>query len=732
MNRRWSAVLLLLLGAAVGFGARLDDAALRDSLRYLPPNIRSYYLDKAGFDMWPAAQPRPESTGLRLIGKWGAGPSVRVTGRDSIVYLSRGSEVVVINFADTANPRVLTTIQAPGLVARSILVGNRLYVSSGYIETFDVSDPAHPVKLGSILARAPAIDVIDTLVYTLYRDSFKVFNFADPANPVMLGACRDSGYDLSVCKGYAYVGDGGGLYVLDVTNPASPHRVASWGSDVIGVRARTTICCVTTDNPNNPGELRFTILDMRNPSSPTPLGSLNSCGGYDIFLDDSLAFLSGYYTGGHEFQIVGIGDTLNPTRIGSCNTPGDNFGVWADVSHNQAYVADDLRGLAVLNITNLNSPRIDTTLLRAGISVDVSIDGHYAYVASSTCGLLILDVADPTRPAQVGALDGTVSIDINAVTARDSFAFVGWAPSMRTLHTIDVSDPTNPTWVGGDTLFNVPEDMVLRDSFLYVAEDNKFQVVNVARPREPAVVGTCGLQFDTYGICLDDTLAYVASYPFAVVNVRDPASPVVVGTITRGACNGSVRDTFLFMSSGGVVVYSVSDPTQPTVLDSISPGTNTAWVEPVGSLLYTGHRDGVRVVDASDVHNMHVRGFGATPFGVNRLRYSSPYLYAACYDAGICIFESTQVGVNDNDTCAQVGPEALAWPNPTRGLVHLSLSSTSYGLAVRDVTGRALHIPTAPGRSRRTELDMSSLPSGVYFIEVRTGAETKTGKVIIQ
>jgi hypothetical protein len=182
--------------------------AVQESLRYLPPNMRSYYLEKAGFDMWPMAQSEPESTGLRLVGKWGAGPSVRVTGRDSIVYLSRGSEVVVIDFADTANPRILNYIQAPGLVARSILVGNRLYVSSGYIETFDVSDPANPIRLGSVLARAPAIDVVDTLVYTLYQDSFKIFNFADPANPAMLGACRDSGYDLSVCNGYAYVGDG--------------------------------------------------------------------------------------------------------------------------------------------------------------------------------------------------------------------------------------------------------------------------------------------------------------------------------------------------------------------------------------------------------------------------------------------------------------------------------------------------------------------------------------------
>ena len=141
------AVLCLAAGA---FGGRLsfqEQAAMQESLRYLPPNIRSYFLEKAGFDMWPAARPQSESLGLSLVGKWGGGPSVRVTGRDTIVYLARGSEVAVVDFADTTNLRVLSYIQAPGLVARAIPVGNRLYISSGFIETYDVSDPASPNSL---------------------------------------------------------------------------------------------------------------------------------------------------------------------------------------------------------------------------------------------------------------------------------------------------------------------------------------------------------------------------------------------------------------------------------------------------------------------------------------------------------------------------------------------------------------------------------------------------------
>jgi hypothetical protein len=700
VNLRRLGVLFLLLGAAVGFGARLDDMALRDSLRYLPPNIRSYYLDKTGFDLWPAAQPRPESTGLRLIGKWGAGPSVRVTGRDSIVYLSRGSEVVVLNYADTTNPRVLTTIQAPGLVARSILVGNRLYISSGYIETFDISDPANPVKLGSLFARAPAIDVVDTLVYTLYRDSFKVFNFADPANPQMLGACRDSGYDLSVCSGYAYVGDGGGLYVLDVTDPAAPHRVANWGNDVIGVRARTTICCATTGNPNNPGELRFTILDVRNPASPTRLGSLDSCGGYDVFLDDSLVFLSGYYAGGHEFQIVGIGDTLNPTRIGSCNTPGENFGVWANRLMKRAYVADTYLGLEVIGIGDLSSPVVDTNFLAAGSAEDVTVDGHLAYVEGVSLGMTILDVSSPSSPVELGHVDSTRGMIAQTVAARDSFAYMCWQ-THPWLKVVDVSNPANPVKAASCDLFNPPVDMALGNSFLYVAEDSKFEIVEVARPRQPAVIGSCGLSGNANGLFLLDTLALVAKGTIVLLNVAAPTAPVTLSQIPHGAYGVVARDTFVYVpfAYDTLFVYSVADPLQPRVL-GYAPAGVWPWDVALGdSAAFVSTSTGVDVFELPNPAQPVKTGSIATPYHAGRLSYAAGLVYVTMWDAGVAIYETVSAGVAERGAPHLVVARRVALgPNPATTRLHIqhSVGSAMGNVRLRDATGRVLAWSSAP------------------------------------
>jgi hypothetical protein len=732
--------LLATTGLAADLPRRFDYyPTIQESLRSLPPNIGSYRLEKAGYDLWPAAHASAESSGLSLVGKWGGGPSYRVTGRDSIVYLSRGSQVAIINHADTANPRVLSYIEAPGLVAKSVLVGNRLYVSSGYIETFDVSDPTDPLRLGSVLARAPAIDVVDTLVYTLYRDSFKVLDFADPANPQMLGACRDSGYDLSVCDGYAYIGDGGGLYVLDVRNPASPHRIGSWGGDVLSVKARGDICCATTENPSNPGELTFTVLDVRNPATPTPLGSIDSCGAYDIFLCDTLAFLSGYYTGGHVFRILDISDSTHPTSIGSCPTRHEHLGVWANVSASRAYVADFLEGLSVVDIANLTSPRLDTSMLAAGLSEDVAIEDTLAFVASEGCGMKILDVSNPARPHELGTVDSTRDMVTQAVAVQDSFAYMGWAPDRPWLRSIDVSDPFHPTKAGGAGVYDFPQGLVVRDSFLYVAQSGRFQIVNVARPREPVLVGSCA--GDGMALAVRDSLAYTAAGAIRITNVARADSPFVVSTIGGHSATGlAVRDTFLYIPYvyDTLFSYSVADPAHPRLLSAVQTGV-WPWDITLGQrTAYLALSDGygVEVFDLADPGLPVRRGRCDAPGDIRRLSYNNGLVYAALWEAGVAIYETTSVGVREQPATTERPAGFRVWPTVTCGSVRLAVDATprSSDMSVYDVSGSRLRdvhmLITEKGGAAEGVLDLSRLGSGVYVLVVESDGRNFTAKVV--
>ena len=524
--------------------------------------------------------------------------------------------------------------------------------------------------------------VHDTFCYTAGGDNFRIYNFADPTRPWQVGAAGDGGDVIAEANGYVYVGhgsSGSGLNVYGVSDPSSPTLVNTLGGVQLSLFVHGQMLFRTSVQPSY-----FQILNISNPSSIYEVGRIDGYGGVGLYAGDKYAYLSCTYDH-YGLFVVDISDSTSPQLRDSIRPEGDGaYDPYVPRSDDYGYLAADYGGLATIDMHNVNSISEAWSGYKAQQAVDVCIDGNLAYVADQCAGLRILDVSDPSNPRTLGAYDTVGVLDVRSAVAKDSFAFISWwGNNRRFLRVLGVTDPATPVFAAEESCLNVPNDWVLRDSLLYAAEAYRFQVINVARPREPARVGSCVLQEDSYGMCLVDSLAYVASYPFAIVNVKDPANPVVVGSISRGAWNGSVRDTFLFLSSGGVLVYSVADPTQPRLIDSISLGPNTYWVEAVGTLLYTGNRDGVHVVDASDVHIMRARGFVTTPYSVDRLCYSSPYIYAACWEAGVCIFESTQVGIQEPSPRA--GQRMKPMPTVVRGAAWKSLTA---GAVVFDAMGR--------------------------------------------
>ena len=267
-------------------------------------------------------------------------------------------------FADTANPQILNYIQAKRLAGRPVLVDTLLYlVTSGYIEVFNVKDPVHATRVGRLATPVSDIDVEDTLLYSISADTFRVFSFADPANPRLLGACADSGYALDYDGGYVYLRDRWGMYILDVRDPANPHRIASWGTDIAGVKVRGNHCYVAQGSA---GSNNLYVLNVANPASPWQEGVLSGITGEDIYLVDTLLFTP-------EFDIVNTADSSRPRAVGHLDMPQDRHAVWASTLNGRAVVAASEDGLQVVDISDVTHPVLDTWLLQMGNSDGISV-----------------------------------------------------------------------------------------------------------------------------------------------------------------------------------------------------------------------------------------------------------------------------------------------------------------------------------------------------------------------
>ncbi len=740
MNRRTPAVFCLLLAlsalAAAATAAEPDWYFQHpDAFPRLPTNKLFYLEQKHGLCPSQRQRDLPESLNVRMVGKWGGGPSWAVTGKDTLVYLSRGSEVVVLSFADTANPRILNYIQAKRLAGRPVLSGNLLYlVTSGYIEVFNVADPTNVPRVGRLSVPVADIDVQDSLVYIIGADSFMVYNFADPANPVRLGVCRDSGYALDVDRGYAYLRDRWGMYILDARNPASPRRVASWGTDIAGVKVRGNHCYVAQGQMGS-GSLH--VLNVANPAAPWQEGRLSGLTGEDIYLVDTLLFTC-------EFDIVSVADSSRPRLIGHLAMPQDRHGVWAEERLRRAYVAANYAGLQVVDLRSLSQPVMDTWLLPMSEAYDVSAGIATACVAAPSTGLTVLDISDPTSVRELANLDtagvGPVS---EGVVNAESLAYIGWwTYPGDCFRVVDISDPSRPAAVTIVSGFRTPSAMVLRDSFLYCAEDYKFEVFSVADPRQPVWRGSCDAYSSALGIDVRDSLAFVAPH-LQIFNVADPANPVRIYETTGNRVNGrgiAARDTFVYFLSNydTLWVYGIADPTSPHVVGATPSGSHRGFDLVLrDSYAYAGCQD-FRLFDVTSPAAPVPAAYYATPYYSMDIDLSGRYIFIASYLAGVTVLELLPVGLAEprGQPVLNETDGLRVAPNPVRGRALVEWGRR-YGLAsltLRDVTGREIDRWAADSRgsTNSVKVDLSRLRAGVYFVSVNVQGRSVSSKLVKQ
>ena len=704
-----------------------------DSLDRLPPNLRYYYMQKNSSNEFNEFL-RTDSQGVRMVGKWGRGPSSRVTGKDSVVFLSLGSEVAIINMSNPSNPQVVYEVQARGFVAKSVLKDSFLFIGGPGIEIWNISNPSNPTFTNRIETSVSDFCIRDSFLYAVAGDSFRIFNIANINNPYRNGVCADAGYYLSVAGNYAYISDRWGLYIVNIQNPANPYHVNSWGSALLSAQARDTYCYVSTFDPMNPDWLRFTILNVANPNSIQEISHIDNAGGYDIYLLNYFAYVSGYYLPVGEFQIIDISNANFPTVVSRCTTAGWNNGVWVNNPFGNAFIADDWEGLQVINILNPTSPYIDTFMMSADYSYDIYVDNNNAYVANDAGGLKIIDITNPLIPVEVGAYD-TIGLfpRIESAIAKDSFAYTTWPYYGRYFRSVDVSNPHNPRTAAVCDGFGPAKDMVMRDSFVFVAEDNRFQIYNVARPRQPRLVGSCNIGNTTCGLCLKDSLAYVATTPgVRIINISNPSNPIEINSINDlFTTSVSVKDTIIYLSNSydSLKAWNVGNLNNPYQISSLYLGMNLAYDVVVDSnLAYVGSVRGLSIVDISNPQNMSIVGSYNTPDYVRRVFYQSSYIYCACFSAGMCIFEQLPSGIEENHNEISIAKLLRIIPNPTSSRFNLELNRIDDVVLVYNLAGKLVKQDIWSKQNR--QIDISNLPDGVYFISSKHSKNKILSKVV--
>ncbi len=358
--------------------------------------------------------------------------------KDNFAFVGNGNGLEILDVSNPSNPTSTGFGSTPGLGLGVHVSGNHAYISndSGGLRIFDVSNAANPSETG-------------------YFDN----------------SCFLQGMDIS--GNYAYLADYWyGMQIFDISNPSSPNPVASYASS-IGVRD----VCVNNNYAYLTDANGVNILNISNPTSPFLAGKYEKYFASEIEVKGNYAYVIFI----DQLNIIDISNPSAPSLKGSYNGLTNGQGLF--VQGNYAYVADSQAGFFILNISNPSNPTLVSNCY-SGYTIDVHVDGQYAYVVVWK-GLRIYDVSNPATPGLKGTYVTTGYTSSVCADVDGNYAFL--SDDSNGLMVLDVSNPSNISLLGSYNTPGYVRDLFFRNPYVYAADSSsgKFFVFNISQSQDP-------------------------------------------------------------------------------------------------------------------------------------------------------------------------------------------------------------------------------------------------------
>lgn len=208
------------------------------------------------------------------------------------------------------------------------------------------------------------------------------------------------------------------------------------------------------------------IVDISDPANPV----LNSSYGpayleaLSILVDDGYVYFGTAMAG--DLYIADISNIDFPLHEGYIAFGQDiGVGVYGIAKNDSVLFVVLNYSFCSIDITEKTNPFMLDTLFIEGGSMDVKVQGMYAFVASSL-GLTTVDISSPENLQDLNHIgSGYISIDIN-----ETYAFLG--KGSGGFDVFDITDPLNPS-----PAFSIPNsegscwDIIYRNNHIYIAAE---------------------------------------------------------------------------------------------------------------------------------------------------------------------------------------------------------------------------------------------------------------------
>ncbi len=337
-------------------------------------------------------------------------------------------------------------------------------------------------------------------------------------------------------KPYAFLASGGGVYVLDVSQPNAPRLVGDTirtKSLVVGLALSENVLYVAAYDAG------LLVYDVASPAAPKLLSSVSIEGAWGVKLQSPAPVQAGgryaYVVSESSLTVLDVTDPSQPKRWGEYQHGWRAFHV--AVEGDRAYV--DGQGLITVDISDPTNPTEVDRFTPTG-NPAVGDDGRLYVAGGYRSGLQVLDTSKGGTPALLGAYD--TPGDCEAVAVRNGRAFV--ADGGMGLRVYDVTDPASIKETG-TLAMGYAEGISLIGDYAYVADQKDgLRVVDISSPDAPEEVGSFAIPGPSLAVAVRQPYAFVATKltGIKVLDVSDPAMPREVGALDT---SGEAKDVVL-------------------------------------------------------------------------------------------------------------------------------------------------------------------------------------------
>ena len=217
----------------------------------------------------------------------------------------------------------------------------------------------------------------------------------------------------------------------------------------------------------------------------------------------------------------------------------------------------------------------------------VIVQGKYAYLPNSSNNTIsIVDITNPSSPAQVATISPISSLSLNG-SAEGAVAVSGnYLYALTTTGALvvdDISNPISPTQIFSSNLDGGHNYLALAvaGKYLYATHTLGLDAYDISNPNSPKFIYSNGSPYvNAYGVAVSGKYVYVAERnpaQFHILDATNPAAPVETGTLNGfgGLCSNptviSSRYVALMDCSSNITrIVNVSSSTAPSLAASVA------------------------------------------------------------------------------------------------------------------------------------------------------------------